>query len=189
MEELVNNGSGSQQQPQTETPAIEIPQVKTEMTRRGAKKEKDKPVSTAAGKGAPLSDFAKEIVGKLVTFCGTVESGIDTIEGVPMSILQDPNGRWFLKFFSSDGSRAFLYLDQVAAFYTHGENNDPVKQPGESPTGQEGVDGRLQGQGGQYYMPLNNEQFPDGTPNRRSGVLQPGSVRRVPRTPTQGPQQ
>jgi hypothetical protein len=189
MQELVSNSGENQPQAQPEVPAVEIPRVKTEMTRRGVKREKDKPASAAAGKGAPLSDFAKEIVGKLVTFCGTVESGIDTIEGVPMSILQDPNGRWFLKFFSSDGSRAFLYLDQVAAFYTHGENNDPIRQPGEPVVGGENTDtNQLQGQGGQYYMPLNNEQFPDGTPNRRSGALQPGSVRRVPRTP-QGPQQ
>jgi hypothetical protein len=185
MQELVNN-EGQQQQP--ESPAVEMPkvEVKTEMTRRGTRKEKAVPPSSA-GKLNPLADFSKEIVGKLVTFCGTVESGIDTIEGVPMTLLQDPNGRWFIKFFSSDGSRAFLYLDQVAAFYTHGENNDPLRQQGEG-VAENSAANPLQGQGGRYYVPLSGEQFPDETPNRRSGPREPGSVRRVPRTP-QGPQQ
>jgi hypothetical protein len=138
-----------------------------------------------------MSDFAKEIVGKLVTFCGTVESGIDTIEGVPMAIIQDPNNRWFVKFFSSDGSRAFLYLDQVAAFYTRGEVNDPAQQPqqdGRMSMLQPGEEEQqfdtnlLQGQSGPYYDSHLSEQLPDTQYVRRGAARGPsGPVKHISR--------
>jgi hypothetical protein len=59
-----------------------------------------------------------EIIGKYCTFYGTVDSSIQTMDGVPMEILVDPDGRHLVKMFSTDGARAFLYLDQVASFTT-----------------------------------------------------------------------
>jgi len=173
-------------------PLQETLKVNTEMKRRGRKPSLTTPTTQTAptSKQNPMSDFAKEIVGKLVTFCGTVESGIDTIEGVPMSIIQDPNNRWFIKFFSSDGSRAFLYLDQVAAFYTRnesvesaqhpqqGDNRRQMLQPGET----EADVNSFQGQSGPYYDSQLGEQLPDTQYVRRGAARGPsGPVKHIAR--------
>lgn len=186
MEELIHSDRPAIEMPNGVS-SQETPKVNTEMKRRGRKPAPMAPVS----KPSPMTDFAKEIVGKLVTFCGTMESGIDTIEGVPMLIIQDPNSRWFIKFFSSDGSRAYLYLDQVAAFYTHGESGEPTQpqpqldgrlqmlQPGEE--GQSDVGG-LQGQSGPYYNSQLSEQLPDTQYVRRGATRGPsGPVKHVSR--------
>jgi len=133
---------------------------------------KSKNDKTAEKANNPLADFIKEVVGKLATFCGTTGSGIDTIEGVPMAVLQDPNGRWFIKFYSSDESRAYLYLDQVSAFYTHSEVQQPIHQPGGNVFDMNEVDStKLQGQqSGPYCLPLTNEYLPDEVQSRRGGL-------------------
>lgn len=132
-----------------------------------------------------VADFAKEVIGRLVTFCGTVESGIDTIEGVPMAILRDPNERYFVKFFSSDGARAFLYLDQVAAFYTQQEEVSQQQQPTQQRTvlDMNAVDpSQLEGQSGPYYENL-GEQYPDAFVRKGGAGSRP--VRHI-RRPSEG---
>jgi len=127
-----------------------------------------------------VAEFLKEIAGKFVTFYLNPQSGqggVDMVEGVPMCIIQDPNGRQVIKFFETDGTRAFLYLDQIAVFSTQ-----------DSP-GQEAVTevdtSTLKGQGG-YSQPLGGH-LPDGMQtsqyNRRGGIgtMQSGPISIVPR--------
>lgn len=58
------------------------------------------------------------IIGQYCVFYGKMSSGFETVDGVPMEIFTDPDGRSLIKLFSSDGARAYLYLDQVATFTT-----------------------------------------------------------------------
>lgn len=67
------------------------------------------------------STLEAAIKGRFCTFYGTVSSGIETMDGVPMEVFKDPDGRHVVMLFSSDGARAFLYLDQVASFTTQPE--------------------------------------------------------------------
>lgn len=133
-------------------------------------------------KATPKVDFAaeflKEIAGKFVTFYlnPQTQGGVDMVEGVPMCVIQDPNGRYIVKFFENEGSRAFLYLDQISVFSTQ-----------DSP-GQITETENLEGQGG-YNQPL-GDQLPDGIqpPNQHSrrggfGTVQSGPISVVPRVP------
>lgn len=68
----------------------------------------------------PIAEFSKRVVGKPATFLCKHSSGTEKIEGVPVSIVPDPDGRHIIEFYQDeDGSITFLYLDQVAQFITY----------------------------------------------------------------------
>jgi len=169
---------------QTDPPAVEIPNVKVEIKR--ARKSKNNIGSARLDETNPVTTFTAEVIGKLVTFYCFADSGVDNVEGVPMVVLQDPNGRWFTKLFASDGSRLYLYLDQVSAFYVHGKNNGQVSALGNSFDMNQVDPSQLQGQTSDYYSSFSAEQLPDEMvqPNRRNvnrGQTTP-LIRRVPQS-------
>lgn len=197
MEDMIRR---EEDRPAIEIPTTEIPKtlsetstIKTEVKRRGRKASVNSEIQNKKEEES-LTPFAKEIIGKLGTFCGKVESGVDTIEGVPMALMQDPNGRWLIKFYSSDGSRAFLYLDQIATFYTHSEAEKQESQqqgprgqrafiqPGESPDSQ--MTEQMQDP---YYNTHLDEHLPDNqymrrgasqrAPGTRSSIARPNGVK------------
>lgn len=97
---------------------------KTQITKKESKRTPRKQDTKLSA-----NPLATAIVGKFTTFYCTIGSGINTIDGVPMTIFADPDGRHVIQLFSSDGARAFLYLDQVASFHTQAEVPEvPVKQ-------------------------------------------------------------
>jgi hypothetical protein len=63
-----------------------------------------------------LIEFTKKILNKLTRFYFTPASGLETIEGVPLLVFTDPDGRCVVELFSSDGERAYLYLEHVTTF-------------------------------------------------------------------------
>jgi len=63
-----------------------------------------------------LVEFTKKILNKLTRFYFTPASGLETIEGVPLLVFADPDGRHVVELFSSDGERAYLYLEHVTTF-------------------------------------------------------------------------
>jgi len=63
-----------------------------------------------------LVEFTKKMLNKLTRFYFTPASGLETIEGVPLFVFADPDGRHAVELFSSDGERAYLYLEHVTTF-------------------------------------------------------------------------
>jgi len=63
-----------------------------------------------------LIEFTKKVLNKLTRFYFTPASGLETIEGVPLLVFADPDGRHVVELFSSDGERAYLYLEHVTTF-------------------------------------------------------------------------
>ncbi len=64
----------------------------------------------------PATEFSKKLIGNLTTFFCTHSSGTEKVDGIPVSITPDPDGRHVIEFFSEDGVITFLYLDQVVQF-------------------------------------------------------------------------
>ena len=140
-----------------------------------------KKASKAKAKKTDKAEFLKEVLGKLTTFYGTKDSDIQTMQGVPMTIVTDPDGRSLVKMYSDDGSRAYLYLDQIAALYTHGaqEGTGRGQEPEPEPAlDRNAVDpAKLKGKGG-YNTPIGG-QMPDEIHYSRRGQQ---TVKHVPRT-------
>ncbi len=75
----------------------------------------------------PMVDFVQRVIGKLVTFYCNQNSGNETVDGVPRFLFADPDGRHLIELLASDGSKVYLYLDQVASFVVQPEQTQEVQ--------------------------------------------------------------
>ncbi len=90
--------------------------------------QKQKKKKVRVKKPDPLAEFSKRIIGKLVTFFCSQTSGTETVEGVPMKIFADPDGRHIVELFSSDGAETYIYLDQVATFVVRPDMEEELEE-------------------------------------------------------------
>ena len=127
----------------------------------------------------PLSD----IFGRRTIFYCTVNSGTSTVEGVPINIFPDPDGRHLVQLFSSDGSRVFLYLDQVASFHTQEQVKPPKDQQGPLNLNMEQgpPTSSSTSMQGEYYQPLGEQGQPVDEIYYRAGRDRGHHVRRTER--------
>lgn len=145
-------------------------------------KEPQKKKTTRKKTEKKKSPIEAAIVGRYCTFYGTVGSGIETMDGVPMEINADPDGRHVVMLFSSDGARAFLYLDQVASFTT--QPQAPEQQP-KSPgfnfdmNQQTPQSGPAEGAGQEYYTQQPGQAVDEVYYNSRRGQTTPRRTERV----------
>lgn len=96
-----------------------VSEVETEAPQRKPQKQK-------SHKKDYLADFVQRVIGKLVTFYCNQNSGNETVDGVPRFLFADPDGRHLIELFASDGSKVYLYLDQVASFVVQPEQTQEV---------------------------------------------------------------
>ncbi len=136
------------------------------------------PKKKASRKKAPKKNpVAAAIMGQYCTFYGTIGSGIQTMDGVPMEIVTDPDGRHVVVMFSSDGARAFLYLDQVASFTTQPQVPEQVQQgPLNFDMNQQVPGGSV---GSEYHQPQQPGQAVDEEWYNRRGQSTPRRTERV----------